>query len=259
MYALHDEPATLADALSLDGDYLEFLEQAKAHGHRRVRVVARAIGASIDEDVTTGRLARSAQCLVERRLAASQAVTDSDGGRYFALTARARASLNKRDETGNDAQADRVRNSKSVGCSSNKKSTTTTSNVLSDDRSTLVFPARLNKAHRSLAMKHLAAIAPNQRQALLDELEGRLQAERFGAKPVWDVLRYLARLCESAKSGEFEANLGVAIADQRARLRCAVEASQQYASPERKVRSPVAEESLRQLRALVRRSVKKQP
>ena len=50
---------------------------------------------------------------------------------------------------------------------------------------------------------------PELRQSVLDELTGRLEAERLGAEPVWDALRYLHRLCLRAREGEFHPNLGL--------------------------------------------------
>ncbi|GAB5415716.1 MAG: hypothetical protein Cons2KO_33190 [Congregibacter sp.] len=50
---------------------------------------------------------------------------------------------------------------------------------------------------------------------MLDELAGRLGAEHHGAKPVYDVLRYLNGLCQRARGGDFFPNLGVAIRQAR--------------------------------------------
>jgi hypothetical protein len=54
-----------------------------------------------------------------------------------------------------------------------------------------VYPERLTPKQREAAVRHLAEIPDGQRQAVLDELEGRLRAERHGAKPVYDELSYL--------------------------------------------------------------------
>ncbi|RTZ79070.1 MAG: hypothetical protein DSZ01_04350 [Gammaproteobacteria bacterium] len=53
------------------------------------------------------------------------------------------------------------------------------------------------------------------RQAVLDELAGRFQAELRGMKPVYDEIRFLARLCELARSGEFHPNLGIKVHEAR--------------------------------------------
>ena len=55
VYALHDEPLPLADALHLDTDYMDFLGNALGHGHARVRAVAQGVLDSIDEDIQAGQ------------------------------------------------------------------------------------------------------------------------------------------------------------------------------------------------------------
>jgi len=79
----------------------------------------------------------------------------------------------------------------------------------------LVYPGRLTPEQRETAARQLAAIPGELRQAVLDELEGRLRAERQGAKLVYDPLSYLRHLCGKAAAGDFEANLGLKIRDER--------------------------------------------
>ena len=55
VYALHDEPLPLVDALHLDTNYMAFLAQATGHGHARVRAVAQGVLDSIDEDIQAGQ------------------------------------------------------------------------------------------------------------------------------------------------------------------------------------------------------------
>ena len=52
-------------------------------------------------------------------------------------------------------------------------------------------------------------------KAILDELEGRFQAERKGMKPVYDEISFLIRLCDLAKSGKFQPNLGIKVREAR--------------------------------------------
>ena len=42
-YVLHDEPLPFVDALYLDAQYMQFLEQSVKHHHARVRVVAQGV------------------------------------------------------------------------------------------------------------------------------------------------------------------------------------------------------------------------
>jgi len=50
LYALHEAPLPVADALHLDPEYLRFLEEARQHPHARVRAVVRAVIDSLDAD-----------------------------------------------------------------------------------------------------------------------------------------------------------------------------------------------------------------
>ena len=72
----------------------------------------------------------------------------------------------------------------------------------------LVLPPRLKDNQRALAARYLATIPAEQRQSVLDELAGRLEAEQRGAKPVYDELRYLHHLCRQLNQWGFVAKLG---------------------------------------------------
>jgi hypothetical protein len=79
----------------------------------------------------------------------------------------------------------------------------------------LVYPRRLGDNQRDIANRYLFSLAPEDRQPILDELEGRFQAELKGMKPVYDEISFLIRLCELMKSGEFVPNLGIKVRDAR--------------------------------------------
>ena len=79
----------------------------------------------------------------------------------------------------------------------------------------LIFPARLSANQKALAEQYLAQHPVALRQVLLDELSGRLQAESYGAKPLYDELRFLHALCRAAKQGDFVPNLGLKVAEAR--------------------------------------------
>ena len=74
---------------------------------------------------------------------------------------------------------------------------------------------RLCDNQRDIANRYLRALSPAQRQPILDELEGRFQAEQKGMKPVYDEISFLIRLCELTKSGEFLPNLGIKVREAR--------------------------------------------
>jgi hypothetical protein len=86
VYALHDEPLPLADALHLDSDYMSFLGNALGHGHARVRVVAQGALDSIDEDVQAGQTVSAQPHPIEQRLQSMVASKDGDPRRFFSFT-----------------------------------------------------------------------------------------------------------------------------------------------------------------------------
>jgi len=78
-----------------------------------------------------------------------------------------------------------------------------------------VYPARLCNNHRDIAARALSALAPKQRQPILDELEGRFRAEAQGMRPVYDELSFLHALCQLTRRGKFQPNLGIKVRDGR--------------------------------------------
>ena len=236
VYALHDEPLPLADVIHLDGDYMAFLNKAVNHGHARVRTVAQGVLASIDEDVGNGRNVCAQEHPIERRIQSAVSTGNEGPRRFFSFTRDVIQQI-RHDSMGNRQVRDhhdqnsnsdetRVRKSNAQksnsGCSSNNKKTTTTSGKASskfvhaaEQGEPLVYPRRLGDNHRDIANRYLFTLAPEDRQPILDELEGRFQAELKGMKPVYDEISFLIRLCELMKSGEFVPNLGIKVRDAR--------------------------------------------
>ena len=83
----------------------------------------------------------------------------------------------------------------------------------------LHFPQRLSANHEAIALMYLEHLPADRRQPVLDELEGRLRAERHGAPAVYDPLRFLKKLCDAVTSGAFVENLGVAVRAEREHAR----------------------------------------
>jgi len=269
VYALHDEPLPLADVIHLDGDYMAFLNKAVGHGHARVRTVAQGVLTSIDEDIGEGRNVCAQEHPIERRI---QSMVGTAGGRprrFFSFTRTviqqirhdsvgARNSLDHHDQNSNTVET-RVRNSNAQksnsGCSSSKYNKTTTtptdepSNFVHADEQgkPLVYPERLCDNQRDIANRYLRALSPALRQPILDELEGRFQAEQKGMKPVYDEISFLIRLCERTKSGEFLPNLGIKVREAR-RVR---EASRDRAAYRDAPAAPKETEAQRQKRMAV--------
>jgi len=245
VYALHDQPLPLADAMHLDPDYLSFVKAARQHHHARVRKVADAVLVAIDNnneagvDVLAPVPASAQRC---------EGVREAGPRHCFSFTASVLPRLanqvparpmNHRDpDSKNDT--DRLQNlspqkSKSVGSSSYIYITTTTKTnkiqKLNTDpeHESLIYPRRLIADQRELATRYLERVPVEQRQSVLDELEGRLRAEKHGAKPVYDELRYLHHLCTQVKAGGFHPNLGLKVQGERARRAQAGEKRRQTA------------------------------
>ena len=256
VYALHDEPLPLADALHLDPDYMAFLQAARRHHHARVRRIAAALCASLDADIRAGKDVLAPVNLIERRLDALHAIHQGGGRRYFSFSAAILSSLANTgaehediDQDQNSKAVDQDQNLKAVPCSSKDINKTTTTTKTDSERAArastalenLIFPARLEDNQRALAMRYLARVPLEHRQAVLDELEGRLQAARHGAKPVYDALRYLHHLCAEVNRGGFHPNLGLKVQDARERRRRDAERSREEAAAherKRQARAP---------------------
>lgn len=235
VYALHDEPLPLADALHLDPDYMKFLQQSLGHHHARVRLVAKGVLDTIDEDIQAGLDICAHGHPLERRMQAAEAIQQDSPRRYFAFSAKVMTQLrnvvsedaadhrdqnSKADETG--LQFSNPQNSKSSSCSSyiNKTTTTKTTDEIKiagplDGEQALIYPRRLSENQRELADRYLKSVPAISRQSILDELEGRFRSEQKGMKPVYDEMRFLHFLCRAANKGEFVPNLGIKVRDER--------------------------------------------
>ena len=237
VYALHDEPLPLADALHLDPDYMAFLQAARRHHHARVRRIAAALCASLDADIRAGKDVLAPVNLIERRLDAIRAIHQGGGRRYFSFSAAVLSSLANTGAERENVDRDPDQNLKAVPCSSKDINKTTTTKTDSERAArasaaleNLIFPACLKDNQRVLASHYLARVPVEHRQAVLDELEGRLQAARHGAKPVYDALRYLHHLCTEVNRGGFHPNLGLKVQGARERRRREAERSREEAA-----------------------------
>lgn len=70
VYALHDEPLSLADTLHLDPAYMDFTVRATSHGHARVSLVASGVIRSLELDVAEDKSVETAADPVIARIEA---------------------------------------------------------------------------------------------------------------------------------------------------------------------------------------------
>lgn len=235
VYALHDEPLPLVDALHLDPDYMKFLQQSLGHHHARVRLVAKGVLDTIDEDIQEGLDICAQGHPLERRMQAAEVIQQDSARRYFAFSAKVMTQLRNvvgedgADHRDQNSKADETarqilspQNSKSSSCSSYINKTTTTKTTGETENSgplnnepPLIYPKRLSENQRELADRYLKSVPAAARQSILDELEGRFRSEQKGMKPVYDEMRFLHFLCRAANKGEFVPNLGIKVRDER--------------------------------------------
>ena len=229
VYALHDEPLPLADALHLDSGYMAFLNDLQGHGHALVRAIAKGVLDSMDEDIRAGLDITAREHPLERR-AKTMAMTEERGGlrRYFAFTENTIRQL--RNEPGGKSGQTMHHDQNSnldPGSSSYIYKTTTTENcnelksvLTAEDGSPLVYPRRLAPNQREVADCYLCRIAAAHRQPVLDELEGRYRAEHKGMTPLYDELSFLHALCRAVRDEKFHPNLGIRVSTERIKRTC---------------------------------------
>jgi len=237
VFALHDEPLPLVDALHLDSGYMQFLRESQSNGHARVRAVASGVLESIDEDIQSGLDVCAVEDLRVRRMEAVQAVQSDAPRRFFAFSAKVMAELRSHSPGKNGVSdqdqksnlvKDQVRNSvhqksNPGSCSSSnlKKTTTTRSTERKNyagagkNNTPLIYPKRLSENQRELADRYLSLVASHQRQIVLDELEGRFRSEEKGMQPLYDEMSFLFCLCKAMNNGEFKENLGIRVREER--------------------------------------------
>lgn len=236
VYAVYDEPQTLATAMALDPTYMQFLEGAREHSHLRVKAVARAVLASIDEDIEARVDVVAPVNLINQRLEALKAVAAPGEHRYFGFSPRRVAAIDEQSHGEAPSHrvqildsVDQVQDLDSVPSSSSNNKTTTTATVPetahAGSEPNLIFPRVLTENQRTLAVHYLRRVPTVMRQAVLDELDGRLRAANHGAKPLYDPVRYLHRLCLEVEEGRFVVNLGEAVLAERTRRQKANPAS----------------------------------
>lgn len=240
VYAVHDEVLPLADAIHLDGNYIEFLEGLEIHHHSRVALVAHAVLETIRhqvhrrDDVGVGfspvqRFARGPEGILAahpEQITRINASSDSKDSVQILNSAVAGKNLNlvngdpvqnlnspeKQQENQQLDDAGKILNS--AVCSSsyliNKKTTTTNNITTSLEHSApareavdpdLIFPSDLSRDECRLAWDHLRTLPPADRQDLLDELAAQIQAKRNTDKPIRNALGYLHWMCERLSEG----------------------------------------------------------
>jgi len=210
VYALHDEPLSLVDGLYLDTGYMTFLRTAQNHAHAQVRLVANGVLEGLDADagnrIDVQASQRPAPC-------GSEAVdTISNDGPDCSSTS------NRGTEIQRCAPADVYAQESRALASAQPGSSPTPSNSLitGEGGNPLVYPKRLDQNQWALTNRYLDNVLPEQRQPILDELDGRLRSVEKGMRPLYDEMSYLNSLCKAMRNGKFKLKLGASVQAERA-------------------------------------------
>jgi len=250
VYALHDEPTTLGDALYLDPGYVTYLHEMTAHAHARVQRIARGVLATIEDRITVGEdVTRDTVWPVRayerlRFLESLDTNTDASLDTPFAIAHRHQTALRSpthrvqnldtvpedvsgrrnglAEPTAEPETADHRVQKKmnTVSCSSSKqiyKKTTTTKDVHDfDHHAPWIWPDRLSPAERALVAGYFGGLEASTVQDVLDELAGRLR--NAGGAPVRNPVGWLIGSCKRAAAGTFQlTSLGLAVRQARSR------------------------------------------
>jgi hypothetical protein len=242
VYALHDEPTTLGDAMHLDASYVAFLREMTGHRNARVRHLAQSVLDTIEEAIEEGQDVTRDTGLhvrVYQRVSFFGSISDPAGGSVdapLAVSGSRRAALNHRVQkvdldrvqkthsvnrvqkvySGNENEEKQSLNNQvqkvySVSCSSSNKNTTTTKDV----SPTLIWPKRLSSGEQALVSGYFTGLDSALAQDVLDELQGRLQD---AANPIRNPVAWLIASSKRAAAGEFRlTSLGLGVRRARAR------------------------------------------
>ncbi|MCP4283831.1 MAG: helix-turn-helix domain-containing protein [Gammaproteobacteria bacterium] len=220
VYALHDEPLALVDVLHLDSGYMAFLDTAQQHAHARVRLVAKGVLEALDEDIRNGIDVWAGHHPVPQGKAVVK-ITSSDGP-------SCNPHVRKQPSAASSTYVDVGEN---PGISQPTKPPTQSNDlILGEGEVPLVYPKRLDKNQWALTNRYLASVLPEQRQPILDELDGRLCSVEKGMRPLYDEMSFLNSLCTAMRNGEFKLKLGASVQAERT-AREKVRAKRRQSSP----------------------------
>ncbi len=236
IYVLHDEAISLTDTVYLDPGYQSFMHESSEHHHARVKSVARVLLDAVDEDRELDDEVRTEAQPIENEKQGSSQVEKKVIRRYFSYSGRFIKELRNQPDKNPSANR-RQKFKEDENWAQNLRATTSSmnnncpQNLNPQDlnpqnlravrkEALLIYPRRLSEEQRKAADHFLDSLSVNQRQPVLDEMEGRIRAEQQGMTPLYDELSYLNTLCKALKKGTFKYNLGIKVhAEREARKR----------------------------------------
>ena len=247
IYAIHDSPISITDAMYLDGSYITFVKQQRQHQHKQISRIACTLWQVINDSIA------NQQSILDDEPSTASVINDffrrvngqdrvnflNSGHRVNFIDLAPTPRVNKinlnliQEETkenqtdrGLVKQIDRAGSTTTTTCSSFIKKTTTTNlpdsknQTKAEETSALIFPPDFNASERELACLYLKAIDPEHRQSFLDETAAQIEAKRHTSKPIRNPVAYLAWLCnEQAKGHTLLTSLSIRYRENRERKR----------------------------------------
>jgi len=136
--------------------------------HARVRRVASRLLETLDEDIRNGVDICASDHPASCRMEAFETLSNEGDGRYFAFSAQA---VSKLRSTPSVSQPTAAQTPESL--TARDATTAANDRTVGAKGAPLIYPKRLNENQRELANRYLVTTLPEQRQPILDELEGR--------------------------------------------------------------------------------------
>ena len=187
----------------LDTGYMTFLRTAKRHAHAQVRLVANSVLESLDADAGKD---------IDDRIGQRQVSCDSEGDSGISNHETGSPSTSN---PGTEIEQHAPESQALVSAQPSSSRTPSNDLITGETGSPLVYPKRLDKNQWALTNRYLAAVAPEQRQPILDELDGRLRSVDKGMRPLYDEMSYLNSLCKAMREGKFKLKLGASVQTER--------------------------------------------
>ena len=205
VYALHDESLPLVDVLHLDTGYMTFLDTAQQHAHARVRLVAKGVLETLDVNIRNGIDVLAGHRPVPHvKETVTTKLNEGQNCNVRVLKQRS-AQTDTHADVGENPGVPQPTNppKQSNGL------------IMGEGEVPLVYPKRLDRNQWALTNRYLASVLPEQRQPILDELEGRLRSVEKGMRPLYDEMSFLNSLCTAMRKGEFKLKLGASVQTER--------------------------------------------
>lgn len=241
IYAIHDKPTAINDAIYLDEDYIVFVKKCRQHNNVQIQSLARSVWTEIDqtigrnelvlEEQSTNRIGEAFNLNSSKTRVHILNLDSNYRVQKLNLVKQPPEKTNRNEEK--QALNDQVHIVNpdepytTTCCSSsffnkniNTKKTTTTTTKLKQQtcEKDLIFPDPFNLSEIELAKMYLKRVEPELQQQFLDETAAQINAKRNTSKPIRNPVAFLSWLCnEHAQGNTLLSSLGIRYKENRLR------------------------------------------